>query len=87
MSSSVLKKICAHAPNILLWGTIYRARKQSCSNTLGRNELKVFISSMENKLACFANTQGSFQVPQVSLNKVLHTKNYALDFTILTALD
>ena len=27
----------------------------SCSNTLKRNELKVYISPKENKLACFTN--------------------------------
>ena len=58
ISSSGLKIFCAHyyhALNILLWGTKYGVRKQFCSNTLERNELKVFISPMENKLSCFAS--------------------------------
>ena len=43
ISSSGLKKLCVHfyhAPNILLWGTKYCARKQFCSNTLEGINLK-----------------------------------------------
>ena len=39
--------------------TKYFARKRMCSNTLQRNELRVYISLKENKLANFANSQRS----------------------------
>ena len=58
MSSSGLKKVCArfyHPPNILLRSPKYSVLKRMCSNTLKRNELKVYISLKENKLACFTN--------------------------------
>ena len=34
----------------------------SNSNTLKRSKLKLYISLKENKLACFANSWGSFQI-------------------------
>ena len=40
----------------------YCVQKQLRSNALKRNELKVYISLNSNKLACFWNSQGSFQV-------------------------
>ena len=74
ISSSGLKKLYAHfyhALNVLLWDTKCCARKQFLSNALegylGRNEFKVFISPMENKLACLANSLGSFQIPTRSV--------------------
>ena len=54
------KKLCPHfyyAPNILLWGTKFCARKQFCSNTLqGMNSNFLFPRAMENKLAYFKNS-------------------------------
>ena len=66
-SSSGQKIFCAffyHSPNIILKSKKYpnRAPKPLCSNTLTRNELKVYNSLKENKLVCFTNSQDSFQV-------------------------
>ena len=44
-----------------LRGTKYYAPKRLCSNILKWNELKVYISLKENKLACFF-TSGSTQI-------------------------
>ena len=63
--SSRLKKYWTHfyhPPKIFLRGTKYRAPKRLCSNTLKRNELRVYFSLKENKLACFTNSYDSFQV-------------------------
>ena len=43
-----------HTPNIF--------HQILCSSTLKRNELKVYISLKESKLACFTNSESSFQV-------------------------
>ena len=43
----------------------YRAPKWLCSNTLKSIELKFYISLNENKLTCFTNSWGSFQVPNL----------------------
>ena len=54
------RKLCEHfyyAPNILLWGTKFCARKQFCSNNLeGMNSKFLFPRAMENKLAYFENS-------------------------------
>ena len=52
MSNTGFKKFRAglyHASNILLRSTKYRAQKRLSSNTLKKNELKVYISLMINK--------------------------------------
>ena len=64
MSNPRLKKnwtLFYHA-SILLRGAKYRAAKRFGSNTLKRNELKVYISLKGNKLVCFGNSSDSFQV-------------------------
>ena len=50
--------------NILLVGThqLNIVHQILCSSTLKRNELKVYISLKESKLACFTNSYGSLQV-------------------------
>ena len=54
------KKLYPHfyyAPNNLLWGTKFCARKQFCRNTLqGMNSDFLFPRTMENKLAYFKNS-------------------------------
>ena len=77
-SSSGLKNLFVHfyhAPNILLWGTKYCARKQLCNNTLyRRNELKVLISPPGRPVPCqwwkinvhsLQIAKASFKYPQV----------------------
>ena len=77
-SSSGLKNLFVHfyhAPNILLWGTKYCARKQLCNNTLDRrNELKVLISPPGRPVPCqwwkinghsLQIAKASFKYPQV----------------------
>ena len=58
----VEKILYALKSNILLMGMKYCVWKRLCSNTLKRTKLKVYISLKGNKLACFANSYGSFQV-------------------------
>ena len=58
LSSSELKKLSArfcHALNIL-WGTQNMVHRNDCHNTPKRNELKVYISLKEKRLACFAKS-------------------------------
>ena len=43
--------------------TKYCAEKRLCSNTLKKiKQLKAYVSLKGNKLACFGNSKGSFQV-------------------------
>ena len=84
LSSAGLKKFCAcfyHAPNILFDGHKIWCTKTTIlfNNTLKRNEVKVYISLKGNKLACFANSKGSFQLRVIFMHlksqETRHAKN------------
>ena len=54
LSKLGLKEFCTLSKHLFVGCTKYHAQKQLPSNTLKKNELKVYISFKENKSACFA---------------------------------
>ena len=90
-----------YAPNILLCDTKCCARKQSCSNTLEEMNSKIYFPErwkinwhiLKTAKAYLRYPQGlcffivRTKAPKSSFSKALHTKNFAQDFTILSALE
>ena len=88
ISRSGLKKLSVrfcHAPNIILRDTIHCARKQLCSNTLKRNELKVFISLKKINWHVWRIAKTHFRYPHFSSSFLKKVSRDARLFTVVLA--